>query len=196
MDDIVLRGMAKWPDVPAVFGWLALDRRGNWLLRGEPIANPALTEFIGRNYDCDDRGRWFFQNGPQRVYVALEYTPFVYRVICGSGESWSLKTHDGRTTHSVLGAWLDEHGNVLIETEAGIGVVHDRDLELLITAFVDRGGARLSEDELERRLASVRRGAEANLFLEFGSRLIGLQSIASERVAEQFAFDPSPVKRD
>ena len=33
MDPAVLRGMARWPDVPAVYGWLALDRRGNWRLK-------------------------------------------------------------------------------------------------------------------------------------------------------------------
>jgi len=33
MDQTVLRSLAKWPEVPAVYGWLALDRRGNWLLR-------------------------------------------------------------------------------------------------------------------------------------------------------------------
>src|SRR5579859_7246871 len=83
MDDSVLRSLAKWPDVPAVYGWLALDRRGNWLLRAtgaerfERIANRALREFIARNYEVDSRGCWFFQNGPQRVYVRLAYTPYV-----------------------------------------------------------------------------------------------------------------------
>src|ERR1051326_6893112 len=28
MDEIVARSLAKWPNVPAVYGWLALDRRG------------------------------------------------------------------------------------------------------------------------------------------------------------------------
>ena len=27
MDDAVLRSMAKWPNVPDVYGWLSLDRR-------------------------------------------------------------------------------------------------------------------------------------------------------------------------
>ena len=27
MDDIVKQAMAKWPDVPSVYGWLGLDRR-------------------------------------------------------------------------------------------------------------------------------------------------------------------------
>src|SRR5437762_13798517 len=79
MDEIVLRSMLKWPDVPAVYGWLSLDRRGNWMIktvagRFERIAHAAVREFIGRNYASDPEGRWYFQNGPQRVFVALDYT--------------------------------------------------------------------------------------------------------------------------
>jgi hypothetical protein len=33
------------------------------------------VNFIQRNYDHDAQGQWFFQNGPQRVYVELEATP-------------------------------------------------------------------------------------------------------------------------
>ena len=47
MDEIVVRGMAKWPNVPAVYGWLSLDRRGDWRIKGERIANPGVSEFIG-----------------------------------------------------------------------------------------------------------------------------------------------------
>ncbi|HET8728586.1 MAG TPA: DUF2946 family protein, partial [Alphaproteobacteria bacterium] len=32
MDESVLRAMTKWPNVPAVYGWLQLDQRGNWLI--------------------------------------------------------------------------------------------------------------------------------------------------------------------
>jgi len=39
VDEAVLRSIAKWPNVPAVYGWLKLDRRGNWLIKGERIAN-------------------------------------------------------------------------------------------------------------------------------------------------------------
>jgi len=77
LDDAVLRSIARWPNVPAVYGWLALDRRGNFLIKGERIGNPALREFICRNYAADERGCWYFQNGPQRVFVRLAYTPFV-----------------------------------------------------------------------------------------------------------------------
>src|SRR3954465_15829874 len=77
MDEIVARSLARWPNVPAVYGWLSLDRRGNWRIKGEKIGNPALREFISRNYQPDERGQWYFQNGPQRVYVSLAYAPLV-----------------------------------------------------------------------------------------------------------------------
>ena len=56
MDEIVARSLAKWPNVPAVYGWLELDRRGNWRIKGERITNPAFNDFIARNYDRDERG--------------------------------------------------------------------------------------------------------------------------------------------
>jgi hypothetical protein len=123
MDEIVVRSLAKWPNVPAVHGWLELDRRGNWLIKGQRIGNQALREFIGRNYAADAEGRWFFQNGPQRVYVRLAYTPFVMHY-----QGDQLFDHCGRP---VLAAetWLDDEGSVLIRGEHGIGLLDDRDLE-------------------------------------------------------------------
>jgi hypothetical protein len=123
MDEIVARSLAKWPNVPAVYGWLELDRRGNWLIKGERIGNPALREFIGRNYEADERGRWFFQNGPQRVYVRLAYTPFVMHY-----EGEGLFDHCGRPVEA-LETFLDDEGSVLIRGSRGIGLLDDRDLE-------------------------------------------------------------------
>ena len=130
MDEIVLRSMAKWPDVPEVYGWLALDRRGNWLIRStsatqsfEKIGNSALREFIGRNYQPDAQGRWFFQNGPQRVFVKLAYTPFVVHF-----EGNALLDQCGRPFGSIS-TFQDEEGSVLLEGTPGIALLDDRDLE-------------------------------------------------------------------
>jgi hypothetical protein len=122
VDESVLRSMAKWPDVPDVYGWLALDRRGNFLIRNEKIGNRALREFISRNYQADARGCWYFQNGPQRVFVALAYTPLVLHF-----EGEDLLDHCGRPFQSEQ-AYLDEEGSVLIEGKPGIGLLDDRDL--------------------------------------------------------------------
>ena len=123
MDDIVLRSVAKWPNVPAVYGWLALDRRGNWLIKAERIANPALREFIARNYDCDARGCWYFQNGPQRVYVRLAYTPLVVHY-----EGEALVDHCGRPFGPPDHVFVDEDGSVLVEQGGKIALLDDRDL--------------------------------------------------------------------
>ena len=123
MDEIVVRSLAKWPNVPAVYGWLDLDRRGNWLIKGERIGNRALREFIARNYAADASGCWFFQNGPQRVFVTLAYTPLVMHY-----EGESLLDHCGRPTQA-LETFLDDEGSVLIRGERGIGLLDDRDLE-------------------------------------------------------------------
>jgi hypothetical protein len=128
MDESVLRSMAKWPDVPDVYGWLSLDRRGNWLIKGERIGNQALRDFIGRNYQPDARGCWYFQNGPQRVFVALAYAPLVLHF-----EEGAVFDHCGRPFQPEQ-AFLDEEGSVLMLGKAGIGLLDDRDL----AAYADR----------------------------------------------------------
>jgi Protein of unknown function (DUF2946) len=130
MDEIVARSLAKWPNVPAVFGWLSLDRRGNWLIKGERIGNSALREFIGRNYQPDEKGRWYFQNGPQRVFVSLAYTPLVTHY-----EGDRLFDHCGRA-FSPAAAFQDDEGSVLFSGCNTIALLDDRDL----AKFADEGG--------------------------------------------------------
>lgn len=190
MDDLVLKGMAKWPNVPAVYGWLALDRRGAWLLKGERIGNAAVTAFIGRNYARDDRGRWFFQNGPQRVYVTLHYTPFVYRVSRAAGRL-ALQSHTGCRARRASGAWLDEAGVVLVDTELGPGVVHDHDLTLMREALVDARGNTLEDDALAVRIDQLQQHGASDLCLRLDT-LIPVHAIRSNEVAQRFAFDPDP----
>ena len=122
MDEIVARSLAKWPNVPAVFGWLSLDRRGNWRIKDERIGNPALRDFIARNYAGDERGRWYFQNGPQRVYVKLAYTPLVVRY-----EGDALLDHCGRSFRAEQ-AFADDEGSVVMAGEGTVAVLDDRDL--------------------------------------------------------------------
>ncbi len=143
MDDIVKQAIAKWPNVPDCYGWLGLDARGNWYMRDDPaqaagpFAGPGATvqskgslllhekliDFIQRNYEGDRQGRWFFQNGPQRVYVELEITPYVWRV----QPDFSVQAHTGQAAR-VQRCVLDEFGHLYLDTDLGFGLVHTLDM--------------------------------------------------------------------
>ena len=143
MDDIVRQAIAKWPNVPHCYGWLGLDARGNWYMRDDqaqaagPFAGGAavgkgsllkhdkLIDFIARNYESDAAGQWFFQNGPQRVYVELEATPLVWRI--GSAPDFAVTAHTGEAAR-VQRCVLDEHGRLYLETDIGFGLVHTQDM--------------------------------------------------------------------
>jgi hypothetical protein len=138
MDDIVRQAIAKWPNVPHCFGWLGLDARGNWYMRddrvqaggpfpqskGSLLKHDKLIEFIQRNYESDEQGQWFFQNGPQRVYVELEATPWVWRL----GFGHSVTTHTGRPAQPRR-TIVDDEGRLYLETDLGFGLVHTLDVE-------------------------------------------------------------------
>ena len=139
MDDIVKAALKKWPQVPHCYGWLALDARGDWYMRddriqaagpfpqvkGSRIEHEKLREFIQRNYACDEQGAWFFQNGPQRVYVELEAAPWVWRV--QPAPPWAVRSHTGAPAQ-VQSAWLDDLGRLFLHTDMGLGLVHSMDM--------------------------------------------------------------------
>jgi len=194
MDEIVLRGMAKWPNVPAVYGWLSLDRRGQWLLKGDRVSNPGIVEFFGRNYSHDDGGRWFLQNGPQRVYVTLEYTPLVYRVTSLAAAPLVLAAHSGVNADAVRAGYVDDTGRMLLETGLGIGLVHDLDLELLIPRFRGAGGAAPDEAALDAAFDALQAGRDPKLQLDTGTACIPVRPIRAADAPVRFGFVARPVQ--
>ena len=147
MDDIVKQALAKWPNVPDCYGWLGLDARGRWFMRddaaqaagdfpqsrGSWLRHEKLIDFIGRNYESDDEGRWFFQNGPQRVYIELECTPWIWQVL----PDYRLQSHTGLQT-SAGECLLDEEGRLYIASPQGLGLLHSQDMVLAAEA-VEQG---------------------------------------------------------
>ena len=152
MDPIVEAALKKWPNVPHCYGWLALDARGEWYMRddriqaagpfprvkGSRIDHEKLRDFIARNYASDADGSWFFQNGPQRVYVQLEAAPWVWRLHAGGVDGRPVLTsHTGRPAVASE-AIVDEAGRLFVASDIGLGIVHTLDMELAADA-VERG---------------------------------------------------------
>ena len=193
MDESVLRAMAKWPNVPSVYGWLALDRRGNWLIKCETIGNEALKAFISRNYLHDDAGNWYFQNGPQRVFVDLDSTPFVYRVTSDLHAPLALASHIGDSVSTLHGAWIDEQGAILLHTDHGIGIVHDQDLDpLLLAAMIDVNGNVIEESAFDDLLEFIEHQRPIPLWLKFRDSNVKFEPIRAADVPKRFDFNPAP----
>jgi hypothetical protein len=190
MDEIVKQALARWPNVPHCTGWLRLDARGNWRMRdeaaqarnepGTPIRHVALIGFINRNYERDEHGQWFFQNGPQRVYVELEYTPWVVRLSRDESGKPALADQAGQPFVPAA-AYLDERGAVLFadaSVPARVAVLHDHDLDLF------------------SELATLDDDGSSGTFHWRDDFALPLQTIARDEVPARFAFVASPAQRD
>ncbi|SAK71435.1 DUF2946 family protein [Caballeronia ptereochthonis] len=188
MDEIVKQALAKWPNVPHCTGWLLLDRRGQWRMRddaaqaagelGTPIRHEALLGFINRNYESDADGQWFFQNGPQRVYVELAYTPWIVRLHAVDG---ALRlTDQAGAAFEPAHVWIDDEGGILFSDDASparVAALHDHDLEL----FANH--------------ASLDDAGKSGVFHWRAGVDLPVSMIARAEVANRFGFVSSPAAR-
>ena len=176
---VELPAIVRWPDVPACYGWLSLDRRGDWRLQGERITHGGLIAFINRQYGCDDGGCWFVQNGPQRVFVGLAYTPWVFRQ-----EERGFVSQTGAAGGAPRSLHVDEDGSVLLATTLGIGLLDDRDLAGFFARCHDADGRPAGEDAL----LALMTGKSGQVFWQG----LPLQPIAAVDVPERFNFRRHP----
>lgn len=186
MDDIVKQALVRWPNVPHCTGWLLLDARGNWRMRdeaaqaqhapGTPIRHDALLGFINRNYEHDESGQWYFQNGPQRVYVELEYTPWIVRLAVAPDGALALTDQAG-APFTPVAAWLDEAGSILFADDGthGVALLHDHDLDL----FAEH--------------ATIGDDAQSGTFHWRANVALPLQPISRAEVPARFRFVASPA---
>lgn len=172
MDDAVRLALAKWPDVPSCTGWLRLSRRGEWWVPEGPIRHAGLRGFIARNYLVTPDGRWYFQNGPQQVFVDLDYTPTILRLAAPD----RLETHTGLAVTALDSAWLDEHGNLLLGSEHGIALLDDRDLAAML-----------------EHLAGDLEADDSPISLNWGDRQFVVGRILQADVATRFGFIDKPA---
>ena len=188
MDEIVRQALAKWPNVPHCTGWLLLDRRGQWRMRddaaqaagelGTPIRHEALLGFINRNYESDADGQWFFQNGPQRVYVELAYTPWIVRLHAADGVL--RLTDQAGAAFEPAQAYIDDEGGILFSDDASparVAALHDHDIEL----FANH--------------ASLDDAGKGGIFHWRDGVDLPVQPIARADVATRFGFVASPANR-
>jgi hypothetical protein len=120
---------------------------GFTVAKGSKLSHTKLIEFIERNYQYDAQGRWFFQNGPQCVYVELQSTPFVWRV----QDNGQLTTLRGQAVE-LLESLVDENGRLYALTDKGLGLIHSLDTWWAAQAIEDKRWN--PKDALSKQLAA------------------------------------------
>lgn len=203
MDEQVLRSLIKWPNVPDCYGWLALDRRGQWRmvdeyaqqhhLPGKQIDHAALNEFISRNYASDTAGRYFFQNGPQRVFITLAVTPWVVRITPHESSSQMMTQCQNQITPS--GALSDEQGNIYIVGSTQQTIFQDIENQQFAVKEMS-AVALLHDHDLDHfsELATLRE--EACSFggsWTWNGQLLPLDPIHSNELSQRFRFIQHPA---
>ncbi len=186
MEDWVHRSLARWPNVPALYGWLALDRRGRWRIKGETISRPQIIDTLNSNYAADEHGRWYFQNGPQRGYVALARAPLLLR----AEDDGSLWTHTGDAVKTVSAAYIDEDGGLWFATAQGPAALHEQDLDWALERL-HMGGKPVSESVLTAQLA-LPSGSKTTLVLHIGSQRLPVMRLDAAEAPARLGFVAEP----
>ena len=109
---------------------LGTFQSGNPGSKGSVLRHEKLIEFIHRNYEADAQGRWYFQNGPQRVFIELEVTPHIWRI----SDEFEVTSHTGKDS-KIEACLVDENGHVYLQTSLGFGLVHSLDVERVAEAL-------------------------------------------------------------
>ena len=191
MDEWVLKALRRWPNVPALFGWLGLDRRGRWLIQGEVISHPRIVETINRNYAPDEHGRWYFQNGPQRGYIQLESTPLILFV---SDDETGLVTHTRQHVERVDSAYLDEEGALVLLTEHGPGELAGTDLQWVLDRMSFRSGP--IDDDILATALELPSQSDTGITLSIVSTTVSLRRLNFAAAPSTLAFARVPAPRE
>lgn len=202
MDEIVKAALAKWPNVPACYGWLALDQRGFWRMRdaacqaaaapGDIIRHPALIDFIQRNYQCDQHGCWYFQNGPQKVFVNLSSAPYILRLQSNAEGEIQARLHDDQALPAPLRVAMNQDGQLLLGWESAFAALDDRDLQLLCRVLYQHQQP-ASDEAIADWLASAGQSGALSLRLRQQDYLLSYAESRDWFALYQFQATPEPA---
>lgn len=180
------RALARWPGVPATYGWLSLDARGRWCLKGAAATHDGLRRFLSQHYRVDDQGAWFVQNGPQQVYVDLATAPHV--AASDGGGRWVSHTGVGLTHIEAL--IVDEEARLYFLCELGLVGLDDRDWPGLLAELGPASGA--GAGALDEQLIELSAQPGSETTCHWQGRLLAVRSVRSQDMQGCFGFQRTP----
>ncbi|MGI9553521.1 MAG: DUF2946 family protein [Thermodesulfobacteriota bacterium] len=97
--------MTKTDNKPRIF----IDKRGNWFQDGLKITHRWTYLENNKNLDMDEEGNYFVDDGFGRIYVEVEDTPFVIKMVDKKNEGFFLRLNDETVEHFKLeNIWIND----------------------------------------------------------------------------------------
>ena len=73
---------------------ILIDKRGNWFQDGIKIEHRLTYLYNNKLLDIDDEGRFYIDDGMCRMYVRVEDTPFVVKMLRKEGDNYYIRLND------------------------------------------------------------------------------------------------------
>jgi len=71
-----------------------IDKRGNWFQDGIKIQHRGTYLYNNKLLDRDDEGRFYLDEGSGKLYIEVEDTPFVVKMVDKRGEDFYIILND------------------------------------------------------------------------------------------------------
>lgn len=73
---------------------IVIDNRGNWFQDGIKIVHRLTYLYNNKLLDIDNEGRFYIDDGMCRMYIRVEDTPFVVKMLRQEGEDYYIRLND------------------------------------------------------------------------------------------------------
>lgn len=89
-----------------------IDKTGNWFQDGIRIRHRGTYLYNNRLLDIDEQGRLYLDEGSGKLYVEVEDTPFVVKMVHRRGEDFYLRLNDETEERLDFGSLIINRDNV------------------------------------------------------------------------------------
>ncbi len=89
-----------------------IDKTGNWFQDGIRIRHRGTYLYNNRLLDIDEEGRFYLDEGSGKLYVEVEDTPFVVKMVHRRGEDFYLRLNDETEERLDFGSLIINRDNV------------------------------------------------------------------------------------
>jgi hypothetical protein len=89
-----------------------IDKRGNWFQDGIKIRHRLTYLYNNKLLSCDEEGRYYLDEGSGKLYIEVEDTPFVVKMVDKEGDDFYIIINDETKEKLDLNTLTINHENI------------------------------------------------------------------------------------